>query len=145
MSRLKLPEARICQKIFSCVQKVTCTSSICLLHQCKVHINCMQTLEAVDYTNLLPYIETSSKLTSQKRRNFVNYFYDPVTIVRLIKICPSVHLSVTLYGIECVISSNSFQWIFLKPCIPVVDILKMCMWDFDGARINFDRITAFQT
>ena len=25
----------------------------------------------------------------------------------------------------------------------VVKILKMCMWLFDGARINFDRITAF--
>ena len=27
----------------------------------------------------------------------------------------------------------------------VVDILKMCMWVFDGARINIDRITAFST
>ena len=26
-----------------------------------------------------------------------------------------------------------------------VDILKMCMWGFGGARINFDRITAFRT
>ena len=33
----------------------------------------------------------------------------------------------------------------MKPCIPVVDILKMCMWVFGGARINFDRITAIQT
>ena len=40
---------------------------------------------------------------------------------------------------------QSFQWIFLKPCIPVADILKMCMWVFDGARINFDRFTACQT
>ena len=30
-----------------------------------------------------------------------------------------------------------------EPCIPVVDILKMCMCVFGGARINFDRITAF--
>ena len=30
----------------------------------------------------------------------------------------------------------------MKLCILVVDILKMCMWVFDGARINFDRITA---
>ena len=35
--------------------------------------------------------------------------------------------------------------IFLKPCISVVDILKMCIWVFGGARINFDRITAFRT
>ena len=30
----------------------------------------------------------------------------------------------------------------MKPCIPVVDILKMCMWVFGGARINFDRINS---
>ena len=29
----------------------------------------------------------------------------------------------------CVInSSHSFHWTFLKPCISVADILKMCMW-----------------
>ena len=38
-----------------------------------------------------------------------------------------------------------FKWIFLKPCLPVVVILKMCMWVFGGARINFDRITAYRT
>ena len=27
----------------------------------------------------------------------------------------------------------------------MLDILKMCMWVFDGARINFDKITAFET
>ena len=32
-----------------------------------------------------------------------------------------------------------------QTCRHIVDILKMCMWVFDGARINFDRITAFQT
>ena len=85
-------------------------------------------------------------------------FYAPVTIVGGIKICPclSVCLSVcpsvrpsvrhALRYRVCVInSSHSFHWIFLKPCIFVVDILKMCMWVFGGARINFDRITAFQT
>ena len=66
---------------------------------------------------------------------------------QIIKICPclSVRPSVrnALWYRVCVInSSHSFQWIFLKPCIPVVDILKMCMWVFGGARINFDRITA---
>ena len=32
----------------------------------------------------------------------------------------------------------------MKPCILVVDILKMCIWLFDGARINFDRNTPFE-
>ena len=77
-------------------------------------------------------------------------FYAPVTKVGGIKICPclSVRPSVrhALRYRVCVInSSHSFQWIFLKPCISVVDILKMCMWVFSGARINFDRITAFRT
>ena len=46
---------------------------------------------------------------------------------------------------DCVInSSHSFLWIFLKPCILVVDIMKTFMWVFDGARVNFDRITAFE-
>ena len=63
--------------------------------------------------------------------------------VRL-SVCPSV-----FHGLRyrvCVINfSHSFLWIFLKSCIPVVDILKMCLWIFGGARINFDGITAFRT
>ena len=52
----------------------------------------------------------------------------------------------TLWNSVCVInSSHTFQWIFLKPCILVVDILKLCIWVFNGAKINFDRITAFRT
>ena len=31
------------------------------------------------------------------------------------------------YGVCVINSSYSFQWIILKPCILVVDILKMCM------------------
>ena len=67
-------------------------------------------------------------------------------------ICPclsfslSVYLSIhhTLQYRVCVINfSFSFQWIFLKLWILVVDIMKMCMWIFDGPRINFVIITAF--
>ena len=54
---------------------------------------------------------------------------------------------VTFYIVKyevCVINSSySVQWIILKPCILVVDILKMCMWLFDGAKIHFHRITVF--
>ena len=47
------------------------------------------------------------------------------------------------YGV-CVINySYSFQRMFFKLCRHIGDILKMCMWVFDGARINFERITAF--
>ena len=31
----------------------------------------------------------------------------------------------------------------MKLCILIVDILKMCIWVFDGAGINSERITAF--
>ena len=65
-----------------------------------------------------------------------------------LSVCPSVRPSVrhTLWYRVCVInSSHSLKWIFLKPCISVVDILKMCMWVCGGATINFDRITAFRT
>ena len=31
----------------------------------------------------------------------------------------------------------------MKQCTLVVDVIKMCMRVFDGARVNFDRITAF--
>ena len=61
-------------------------------------------------------------------------------------LCPSVCPSIrhALRYRVCVINSfHSFSRIFLKPCIPVVDMLKMCVWVFGGARINFDRITAF--
>ena len=47
------------------------------------------------------------------------------------------------YGVCVINCSYSFQWIILKSCTLVVKILKMCMWLFGGARINFDRITAF--
>ena len=62
-------------------------------------------------------------------------------------VCPSVRPSVchALWYRVCVINFSHSLWIFLKLCIPVVDILKMCMWVFGGARINFDRITAFRT
>ena len=32
----------------------------------------------------------------------------------------------------------------LKPCILVVDIMKMCMWSFGRNKISFERITAFK-
>ena len=48
-----------------------------------------------------------------------------------------------VYG-DCAISfSYDFQRIVLKPCIHVVDIMKMYMWAFDEAIIDFDRITGF--
>ena len=31
-----------------------------------------------------------------------------------------------------------------EPCVLVVDILKMCIWVFDGTRIYFDRKCPFQ-
>ena len=41
------------------------------------------------------------------------------------------------YGVCVINSSNKFQWMLLKLCRHILDILKMCMWGFDGARINF--------
>ena len=84
---------------------------------------------------------------------FLFCFYTLVTIVRghyglPLSVRPYVCLSIphTLWYRVCVINfSYSCQWIFLKPCILIVDIMKMCMWIFDGARINFHRVTAFRT
>ena len=66
----------------------------------------------------------------------------PVTIDLPLSVRPSVCPSVrhNLRYRVCVInSSHSFQLIFLKPCILVVDIFKTCIWIFDVARIKFDR------
>ena len=63
--------------------------------------------------------------------------------LRFAPVCPSVRPSVrhALRYRVCVInSSHSFKWISSKPCIPVVDILKMCMWVFGGARINSNEL-----
>ena len=49
------------------------------------------------------------------------------------------------YEVCVITSSYSFQWIILKPCILVEDILKLCMRVFDEAKTNFDRITAYRT
>ena len=82
-------------------------------------------------------------------------FMPPVTIVRRIKICPSlsVCLSVrpsvrqsvrpsvrhTLWNRAGIINSSySFQSIFLRLCILAVDIIKLYMWSFDGNRNNFN-------
>ena len=44
----------------------------------------------------------------------------------------------------CVSSSSySFQSMFCKRSRYIVDILEICMWVFDGARLNFDRIVGF--
>ena len=48
------------------------------------------------------------------------------------------------YGVCVVNSSYSFQWLLLKPCVLLVDIM-ICMWVFDETRVNFDRIMASQT
>ena len=39
------------------------------------------------------------------------------------------------YGVCVINSAYSFQWIILKPCILVADILKMCMWIFADQKI----------
>ena len=56
----------------------------------------------------------------------------------------AVHVGI-LMELKLILLLLHFQWIFLKLCILVVDLLKMCMWVFDGAKVNFDRITAFRT
>ena len=47
------------------------------------------------------------------------------------------------YGVRVIKCSYSFQRMFFKLCRHIGNILKMCMWVFDGARSNFDRIIAF--
>ena len=47
------------------------------------------------------------------------------------------------YGVCVIKSSYSFQLMFLKLGKHIVDDVTMCMSGFDGARINFDRITTF--
>ena len=91
-------------------------------------------------------------ITCVLQTQFSRFFYAPHDdsqgALRFAPVCPSIYPSVChalRYRICVINSSHSFKWIILKPCIPVVDRLKMCMWVLDGARINFDRITAFQT
>ena len=49
------------------------------------------------------------------------------------------------YGVCVIISSQSFQLMFFRPCIFLVNIFKMCMLSFDEDEINFDRIITFKT
>ena len=58
-------------------------------------------------------------------------------------VCSSIHLA--LRCTVCEINTHSFQRICLKHCILLVYIMKMCVWDNDGARVVFDRITVFGT
>ena len=68
-----------------------------------------------------------------------------------IRLFPAVRPSIrpfvrhTLRYRLCVINfSYSCQLIFLKSCIRVVDIMKMCMWVLDGARINLTKLRPFE-
>ena len=67
----------------------------------------------------------------------------PPTVLRPLKLS---HLRPFLH---CMVLSLCNQLLLrfskdlLEPCKFVVDIMKICMWVSDGARINFDRITAF--
>ena len=50
---------------------------------------------------------------------------------------------VTLYGIELVFSTfPKFPMDLFQILYPVSGIIIMCMWTFEGDKINFDRITA---
>ena len=44
--------------------------------------------------------------------------------------------SIVGYGICASNFSYSFQCMLFKHCTHIMDILKVCMWIFDGARIN---------
>ena len=50
-----------------------------------------------------------------------------------------------LKGLEFVKSTPStvFKGSFFKACIHCVDIMKMCMWSFDGYKFKFDKVTGF--
>ena len=76
-------------------------------------------------------------------------FLCPVTIaIRFSPVArPSIRPFVrhTLRYRLCVINfSYSFHLIFLKSYIRVVDIMKMCMWVLDGARINLTKLRPFE-
>ena len=48
------------------------------------------------------------------------------------------------YGVCVINSSYSFQWIILKPCILVADILKMCKWIFADQKIMLTKSRHFR-
>ena len=76
---------------------------------------------------------------------YVNFYHQGA--LSLAPVCLSVHLSIrhALWYRVCVINSfHSFKWIFLKPCLPVVDILKIAC----GFLVELELIltnTAFRT
>ena len=45
--------------------------------------------------------------------------------------------------VESSTSLTAFKLMFSKHCRHTVDIFEMCMWIFDRARINVDKITVF--
>ena len=47
------------------------------------------------------------------------------------------------YGVCVINSSYSFQWIILKPCRLVADILKMCKWIFADQKIMLTKSRLF--
>ena len=48
------------------------------------------------------------------------------------------------YGVCVINCSYSFQWIILKSCILVTDILKMCKWIFADQKIMLTKSRHFR-
>ena len=49
------------------------------------------------------------------------------------------HFCTVEYEVFVINSSYSFQWIFLKLCRHIVDLLKMNIWSFDRAAVIFTK------
>ena len=41
------------------------------------------------------------------------------------------------YGVCVINPTYRFQWMFLKLCRHIADLMKICTWGFDGDSINF--------
>ena len=147
-SHRRSPFENSMEKRYRCYHNLRCPNL------CNVYCNTVEHMQtqiiSCQWTFFISLI--SARKLKMNKNHYVTFLCprdDSQGALRFAPVCPficlSVHPFVTLCGIEFLViySSHSFQCIFLKPCIPVVDILKMCMWIFDGARINIDRITTF--
>ena len=96
------------------------------------------------YNQLLLQFSTDVSQTWQTYCGHIeNVYVDLELIWTELRFYELSHVSNFLHCMEIVYSTTrSFQLLFLKLCNRIVDILMMCMWGFDGARINFNRIMA---
>ena len=74
----------------------------------------------------------------------LKFIFDRITAYRTLVILGNfLHCRVWSLCNQLLLQFSADHFETLQTCCAHIEDVKMCMWLFDGTRINFDKITAF--